>query len=87
MPFYSNLSGRVLESTGDLAERLARHIVSPVLFTKELAAMQAAGIDTYVELGPGKVLSGLVKKTLKGVTILNVENQKSLEKTLEALKG
>ena len=49
--------------------------------------MQAAGIDTYVELGPGKVLSGLVKKTLKGVTILNVENQKSLEKTLEALKG
>ena len=87
VPFYSNLSGRVLESTGDLAERLARHIVSPVLFTKELAAMQAAGIDTYVELGPGKVLSGLVKKTLKGVTILNVENQKSLEKTLEALKG
>ena len=50
-------------------------------------SMQAAGIDTYVELGPGKVLSGLVKKTLKGVTILNVENQKSLEKTLEALKG
>ena len=49
--------------------------------------MQAAGIDTYVELGPGKVLSGLVKKTLKGVTILIVENQKSLEKTLEALKG
>ncbi len=87
VPFYSNLSGSVLESTGDLAERLARHIVSPVLFTKELAAMQAAGIDTYVELGPGKVLSGLVKKTLKGVTILNVENQKSLEKTLEALKG
>ena len=87
VPFYSNLSGGVLESTGDLAERLARHIVSPVLFTKELAAMQAASIDTYVELGPGKVLSGLVKKTLKGVTILNVENQKSLEKTLEALKG
>lgn len=85
VPFYSNLTGQVLDSAADMADRLARHIVSPVLFTKELAAMQAAGIDTFVELGPGKVLSGLVKKTLKGVTILNVENRKSLEKTLEAL--
>ena len=85
MPFYSNLTCQVLDSAADMADRLARHIVSPVLFTKELAAMQAAGIDTVVELGPGKVLSGLVKKTLKGVAILNVENRKALEKTLEAL--
>ncbi len=87
VPFYSNLTGQVLDSTADMADRLARHIVSPVLFTKELFAMQAAGIDTFVELGPGKVLSGLVKKTLKGVAILNVENGKSLEKTLDALKS
>ena len=70
-----------------MAGRLAQHIVSPVLFTKELAAMQAGGIRTYVELGPGKVLAGLVKKTLKDVTVLNVENQKTLDKALETLRG
>lgn len=87
VPFYSNLTGAPITGVDGMAERLARHIVSPVLFTKELTAMQAAGISTYVELGPGKVLAGLVKKTLKDVTILNVENQKTLDKALETLQG
>ena len=82
--FYSNLSGEKLTDFSDIPERLARHIVSPVLFTKELAAMQAAGADTFLECGPGKVLTGLVRKTLKDVTALNVENQKTLSKALEA---
>lgn len=85
--FYSNLSGEKLTDFSDMPSRLASHIVSPVLFTKELAAMQAAGIDTYIECGPGKVLAGLVKKTLKGVNICNVEDCKSLEKTLECCKA
>lgn len=82
--FYSNLSGEKLTDFSDMPARLARHIVSPVLFTKELAAMQAAGVDAFFECGPGKVLTGLVKKTLKGVTALNVEDAKTLDKALEA---
>lgn len=78
--FYSNLSGEKLTDFGNIPERLAQHIVSPVKFTTELANMQADGIDTYIELGPGKVLSGLVKKTLKGVTISNIEDNSSLDK-------
>lgn len=84
--FYSNLSGEKLTDFSDMPERLARHIVSPVRFTKELAAMQDAGMDIYLECGPGRVLTGLVKKTLKGVTALNVEDLKSLEKALEACR-
>ena len=80
MDFYSNLSGEKLTDFSDMPERLARHIVSPVLFTKELAAMSEAGADTFIECGPGKVLTGLVKKTLKGVNACNVENVKTLEK-------
>lgn len=87
VPFYSNLTGAPITGVDGMAGRLAQHIVSPVLFTKELAAMQAGGIRTYVELGPGKVLAGLVKKTLKDVTVLNVENQKTLDKALETLRG
>ena len=86
MNFYSNLSGEKLTDFSDIPERLAKHIVSPVLFTKELAAMHAAGADTFLECGPGKVLTGLVKKTLKDVTALNVENQKSLDKALDACR-
>ena len=84
--FYSNLSGEKLTDFSDMPGRLARHIVSPVLFTKELAAMSAAGADVFIECGPGKVLTGLVKKTLKGAAAFSVENQKTLEKALEACK-
>ena len=83
--FYSNLSGEKLEDFSDIPSRLASHIVSPVLFTKELAAMEAAGMDTFIECGPGKVLTGLVKKTLKGANACNVEDAKTLEKALESV--
>lgn len=85
--FYSNLYGAVMPDFDNMPEKLAKHIVSPVRFTSELAALQNAGYENFVELGPNKVLTGLVKKTLKGVNSMNVENEKTLEKALEALKA
>ena len=82
VPFYSNVLGAVRTDFSDMPKALAEHIVSPVRFTDELAAMQAAGIDTFVEFGPKNVLTGLVKKTLKGVTAKNVENCATLEGAL-----
>lgn len=41
--------------------------------------MSTAGADRFVEFGPGKTLTGLVKKTLSGVTALNIENKETLE--------
>jgi [acyl-carrier-protein] S-malonyltransferase len=79
VPFYSNVLGTVREDFSDMPSALAAHIVSPVRFTEELAAMQANGIDTFVEFGPKNVLTGLVKKTLKGVTAKNCENVATLE--------
>lgn len=81
--FYSNLTGGLQTYFENMPEKLARHIVSPVRFTSELAALQAAGYENFIELGPNKVLTGLVKKTLKGVNAANVENVKTLEKALE----
>lgn len=80
LEFYSNLTGGLLTDFSDMPQYLARHIVSPVRFTDELHAMQAAGYDRFMELGPGKTLTGLVKRTLKDVTAQNVENAKTLEK-------
>ncbi len=77
--YYSNVTGGELTDFSDMAAILAKHIVSPVRFTSELAAMQEAGADTFVEFGPGKTLTGLVKKTLNGVNALNIENLAGLE--------
>ena len=79
---FSNVTGGELDGIDNMPERLAKHIVSPVRFTDELAAISSMGYDTFVECGPGKVLSGLVKKTLKGVDIKNVQDADSLEKTI-----
>lgn len=85
--FYANLYGKKLEDFSDMPGYLAAHICSPVKFADELNAMHEAGIEAFVELGPNKVLTGLVKKTLKGVVNVNVENVETLDKALAALKG
>ncbi len=84
--FYSNIIGDKMTSFDKMPEKLAKHIISPVKFTSELAALQAEGYENFIELGPNKVLTGLVKKTLKGVNAANVEDAKTLEKALEILK-
>lgn len=77
--YYSNVTGGELTDFSDMPALLAKHIVSPVRFTSELAAMQNDGADTFAEFGPGKTLTGLVKKTLSGVKALNIENLSGLE--------
>ncbi|MGN1481780.1 ACP S-malonyltransferase [Porcipelethomonas sp.] len=82
VPFYSNVTGEELKDFSDMPSLLAKHMVSPVRFTSELNAMSNAGFDKFIELGPNKVLTGLVKKTLKGAAAANIENLKTLEAAL-----
>lgn len=60
LPVYANLTAQPYE--GDLAHTLALQMRSPVRFTATVANMRAAGVDTFVEVGPGKVLTGLVER-------------------------
>ncbi len=85
--YYANLYGKLLEDFTDMPSYLAAHICSPVRFADELESMSAAGIEAFVELGPNKVLTGLVKKTLRGAVAVNIENNETLEKALAALCG
>ena len=81
--FYCNVYGNKLTDFSDMPSYLAKHICSPVKFTSELDCIAKDGYDTFIELGPNKVLTGLVKKTLDGVTAVNVENLKTLDKAAE----
>ncbi len=82
LPVYMNYTGGVLKGVEDVKELLVKQAYNPVQWVKILQGMQKAGIDTFIECGPGRTLSGLVKKTLKGVTILRVENEKTLNEAL-----
>ena len=84
-PVYMNVDGRPLTDGASVAALLVKQAMSPVRWVKTLENMQADGIDTFIECGAGKTLSGLVKKTLKDVKILRVENVKTLQDTLEEL--
>lgn len=72
--FYSNVIGGELTDFSDMSALMAKHICSPVKFTDELNAMKNDGFDSFLELGPGKVLTGLVGKTLEGVTAASSES-------------
>lgn len=83
--FYSNVLGKELTDFSDMPSLLKQHMISAVHFTDELNCMANDGFDTFIELGPNKVLTGLVKKTLKGVIALNIEDLATLESTCQAL--
>jgi len=66
-------------------ECLVKQVSQSVRWTESLRFMAAQGVDRFVEIGSGRVLSGLVKKTLKEAAIFNIEDLKSLEKTRGSL--
>lgn len=83
-----NIDGTEYKNTEDIKEILAKHIVSPVRFSKSLENMIEAGIDTFIEIGPGKTLSGFLKRipTDKKIKILNINNVSNLEETIKIIK-
>ena len=85
IPLINNVD-TVLVKTGAVArEGLIRQVSSAVRWTESVEKMIAAGVDTFVEVGPGKVLCGLVKSINREVKFLNVENQASLTDTIAKL--
>ena len=81
-----NIDGKEYTFQDNVKEILAKHIVNPVRFANGLQTMIDMGIDTFVEIGPGKTLSGFVKRTNKDVKILNINDVESLESVIEGLK-
>ena len=81
-----NLDGTFYNENDDMVDVLSRHIVSSVRFDKAIQTMQDNGIDTYVEIGPGKTLTGFVKKENKETNVININSVESLEAFLDSLK-
>lgn len=83
-----NLDGEVYGNNDDYVQILVNHMINPVRFSKCITTMMDNGIDTFIEIGPGRTLSGFVKrmKSDKDINILNINNVESLEKTINCVK-
>lgn len=81
---YKNLDGKKYNNNDDFRDILSRHIINPVRFTDVLQNMYNDGIDCFVEIGPGKTLSGFVKrmKFERDVKIINISDVETLKSAL-----
>jgi [acyl-carrier-protein] S-malonyltransferase len=83
-PFMSTVTARV-ESAQALGTLLVDQLTAPVRFTQAATELIKGGVHTFVEVGPGNVLSGLVKRIDKGVKAISVHDLAGLAKLEEAL--
>ena len=87
IPVIFNSSAKELEAGVTIAQMLEKQVMSSVFFEDSVRYMIDNGVDTIIEIGPGKVLTGFIRKIDKMIKTYQVEDQASLEKTLAGLKG
>ena len=86
IPVVTNVTAEALTKAEDIKVSLVKQAASPVKWEDCIATIKDFGADTYVEVGPGKVLCGFNKRIDRKLKSLNVENIESLEKTLDYFK-
>ena len=82
-----NIDGKKYQDNDDMTEILAEHIINPVRFTESIQTMLDDGIDTFIEVGPGKSLTSFVKRTSDKVKIFTINDKKSFEETVQNIKN
>lgn len=85
-PVLTNVDAQPTTSAEDFRAKMPKQICSSVYWTQTIQNMAADGVDTFIEIGPGKVLAGLNKKIAPEATVYNVFDKASLDATLSALK-
>ncbi len=83
----SNADAIFLSTVDGIKASLVKQLNSPVLWEDSVKEIIKSGINVFIEVGPGKVLSGLIKRIAPEAVIFNVEDRDSLDKTLEGLKN
>ncbi len=84
-PLINNAEAKALRTAAEVKASLIRQLPSPVLWEDSIKAMHGMGVTTFIEVGPGTVLSGLIKRIVPDAKTMNVQDPASLEATLKAL--
>lgn len=85
LPIYSNLTAQPY--LGDYANLITEQVKNPVRWQKTIENMSSNGVDTFIEVGVGKTLAGLISKILPEAKVFNVENKEGIEKVVSSLKN
>ncbi|MEC1006855.1 ACP S-malonyltransferase [Bacillus subtilis] len=86
VPVISNVSADVMTEKADIKEKLIEQLYSPVRFEESINKLIAEGVTTFIEIGPGKVLSGLVKKVNRRLKTIAVSDPETIELAIQTLK-
>jgi len=85
VPLVTNVDAEITTNRNEARESLIRQVTLPVRWEESVRAMVEEGVNTFVEVGPGRVLTGLLRQIDRSVHVFNVEDEKSLHSTLEKL--
>ena len=86
IPYLSNVTAEYVEDPAAVKELLVRQVSSPVRWQQCVERMIADGVDTFVEIGPGKTLSGFMRKINRSVKVINIQTVEDFEKAVEELQ-
>ena len=87
IPYVANVTAQYVKSAAEVKELLTRQVSSSVRWQQSVEAMIADGVDTFIEIGPGKTLAGFMRKISRDVKTLNVEKLEDIGKVAETLKS
>ena len=85
VPYVCNTEARLVTDKADIKDLLVRQVASGVRFRESITVMQEMGVDTFVEIGPGKTVAGFIRKTDRNLKVINIEKYEDLEKLSELL--
>ncbi|MGM0844564.1 MAG: ACP S-malonyltransferase [Bacillota bacterium] len=86
VPVIANVNAKPMIQAQEIKERLIQQLYSPVLWEDMVSSLLDEGVDTFIEIGPGKVLSGLIKKVNRRVNTFSISDEESFRETLEKIK-
>jgi [acyl-carrier-protein] S-malonyltransferase len=87
VPLVSNVDADTVRKGDEAREALVRQVTMPVRWQESMRLLLDEGVNTFVEVGPGRVLTGLMRQIERSVATLNVEDEKSLQATVEKIAG
>lgn len=85
IPVVHNVDALPNSDVAVICDKLTRQVSSPVLWLRSVEQMSELGVETFIEVGPGKVLTGLVRQIASEAKYSNIDSTESLNKTLEAI--
>jgi [acyl-carrier-protein] S-malonyltransferase len=87
VPLVTNVDADTIELADEALDALIRQVTMPVRWEESVRLLIDEGVNTFVEVGPGRVLTGLLRQIERSVATLNVEDEKSLAATVEKIAG